>query len=85
MSRRSRRSRSAGRWCWLAIVVLASSSCLLAPIPGDAPLRYRDIIFSSVTKTPDIVYGSAQDQLGNIVDLKLDVYQPDGDTVAVDP
>ena len=64
---------------------LSRRSCLLAPIPGDAPLRYRDIIFSSVTKTPDIVYGSAQDQLGNIVDLKLDVYEPDGDTVARRP
>lgn len=68
----------------LLIAVAAACSPLDTP-PGTAPLRYRDAVFSSVTKTSDITYGSAVDQTGATVTLKLDMYQPTGDTVTQRP
>src|SRR6185436_11342997 len=53
--------------------------------PGAAPLRYRDPVFATVTKTTDVVYGSAVDQNGTTQSLKLDVYQPTGDAVSKRP
>jgi acetyl esterase/lipase len=63
-------------------LVLVATGCgfhTLTP-PGAAPLRFRDPVFSTVTKTADVVYGSAVDQNGTTQSLKLDVYQPTGDT-----
>jgi para-nitrobenzyl esterase len=37
-------------------------------------------VFTTVNKTADVSYGSAVDQQGTTVDLKLDVYRPAGDT-----
>jgi para-nitrobenzyl esterase len=73
-----------------AVVVLALSTALLAgctvPRPGgDSPLRYRDQVFSNVTVTGDLTYGSATGIDGNPETLKLDLYQPTGDTVAKRP
>lgn len=42
--------------------------------------RYKDMIFSNVTKTSDITYSTA-----NGTTLKLDVYQPTGDTASKRP
>ena len=53
--------------------------------PGDAPLRYRDEIFTNVTKTADVTYGSAVNTQGQPETLRLDVYQPTGDTVTSRP
>ena len=53
--------------------------------PGDGSLRYRDQVFSNVSVTSDITYGSAPDLGGNPVTLKLDLYQPAGDTIAKRP
>jgi len=64
----------------LAAVVLLAG-CTVPRPPGDAPLRYRDLVFSNVTKTADIQYGTAPDLQGNPVALKFDLYQPTGDTV----
>ena len=58
------------------------------PLPapqGAAPLRYRDAIFSNVTKTGNIPYGSAPDASGNPVTLTLDMYRPAGDTQTSQP
>jgi acetyl esterase/lipase len=65
----------------VALVVLATGCGLntLTP-PGAAPLRYRDQVFQNVTKTSDVSYGSAVDQNGVTQDLKLDIYEPAGDT-----
>jgi acetyl esterase/lipase len=63
----------------VALAALVAGGCALAPIPGPAPLRYRDQVFTTVDKTADIVYGSAVDQQGTTVTLRLDVYEPDGD------
>jgi acetyl esterase/lipase len=68
---------------WLLLVATACSP--LAPPVGPAPLRYRDDVFTSVTKTADITYGSAVDQTGRTVTLRLDLYQPTGDTVTSRP
>jgi acetyl esterase/lipase len=63
------------------VLALIATSCThLAPIPGAGPLRYRDTIFSTVTKTTDVIYGAAVDAQGTTVSLKLDVYRPVGDT-----
>ena len=62
----------------LAVAVFAG--CTVPRPPGDSPLRYRDQVFNSVTVTKDLQYGSAPDANGNPVALKLDLYQPTGDT-----
>jgi acetyl esterase/lipase len=67
-----------------AVVVLAG--CTVPAPPGAAPLRYRDAVFSGFTVTRDLQYGSAPDQVtGSPVALKLDLYQPTGDTVTKRP
>jgi acetyl esterase/lipase len=63
-------------------LVLVAAGCgfhTLTP-PGAAPLRYRDHVFTDVTKTANVSYGSSVDQNGTTVDLKLDIYEPTGDT-----
>jgi dienelactone hydrolase len=59
---------------------LVLGACTVPAPPGDAPLRYRDIVFSGVTVTSDLTYGSAPDLQGNPVTLTLDLYRPTGDT-----
>jgi acetyl esterase/lipase len=55
--------------------------CTFLPAPqGAAPLRYRDAIFTNLTETDGITYGSAPDASGNPVTLTLDMYRPTGDT-----
>ncbi len=63
----------------LAVVAAGCGFHTITP-PGAAPLRYRDEVFSDVTVTDGVSYGSAVDQQGVTQDLKLDVYQPTGDT-----
>jgi acetyl esterase/lipase len=67
-----------------------SSSTTTLPWPdvtpaGPAPLRYRDPVFTLVTVTPNIVYGSAVNASGQTVTLLLDLYQPSGDTITERP
>jgi acetyl esterase/lipase len=72
----------------LGIVVLVSalvSGCTIPRPPGEAPLRYRDIVSTNVSKSADVQYGTAPDRAGNPVALKLDLYQPTGDRVARRP
>jgi acetyl esterase/lipase len=62
-------------------VAVVSSSCVHLITPeGPAPLRYRDAVFSNVTKTSDVTFDTAVNQQGQSVTLKLDVYSPTGDT-----
>lgn len=70
-----------------AVVVVLAASCVGPNVrpPGDGPLRYRDEVFTAVTKTADVVYGSATNSQGQPEQLKLDVYQPTGDSVARRP
>ena len=63
----------------LAVVAAGCGFHTITP-PGPSPLRYRDEVFTDVTVTNGVSYGSAVDQQGVTQDLKLDVYQPTGDT-----
>jgi len=71
----------------LACLLLVASACELKNMvpQGDAPLRYRDEVFTSVTKTSDVIYGSAVNAQGQLQQLALDVYEPVGDTVTSRP
>ena len=73
-----------------SLVVLALGATLLAGCtvprpPGDGQLRYRDQVFPGATVTNDLTYGSAPGADGSPVALKLDLYQPTGDTIAKRP
>jgi para-nitrobenzyl esterase len=64
----------------VAVVVAALvAGCTLPRPPGDSPLRYRDQVFSNVTVSNNVQYGSAPDLNGNPVALRLDLYAPTGD------
>lgn len=78
--------------------LLASTACKPDPDPGpknhlpnvpapagEGPLRYRDELFPTITRTNNIEWGSAPDRAGNPVTLRLDMYQPAGDTAARRP
>jgi dienelactone hydrolase len=61
----------------VAVVAIALiTGCTVPRPPGDAPLRYRDAIFSSVSVSSNIQYGTAPDGNGNPVALRLDLYTP---------
>jgi acetyl esterase/lipase len=67
-------------------LALAAAGCITtAPPEGPAPLRYRDQIFTNVTRTTDVTYGSAPDYQGTQQSLELDVYAPQGDSVTNRP
>src|SRR4051794_15050533 len=74
---------SSPRVLLLATLLLALGLLLASPV--SAATRYRDQVFSEVTKKTDIVYGVAPDENGQPEKLKLDLYQPKGDTVAKRP
>ena len=69
----------------LALGATLLTGCTVPRPPGDGTLRYRDQVFSGVTATTDITYGSAPGADGNPVALKLDLYQPTGDAAAKRP
>jgi dienelactone hydrolase len=68
-----------------ALAIALITGCTVDRPPGDSPLRYRDQVFSNVTITSDLQYGTAPDANNNPVDLKLDLYQPTGDTQTLRP
>jgi len=71
----------------LCAALLASHFDAGAAASTAAPtaMRYRDTVFNTVTTTRDIVYGSALDQQGNAVALRLDMYRPAGDRATKRP
>jgi acetyl esterase/lipase len=66
-------------------VLIACIPSFVAPPAGAALLRYRDQVFSTVSVTSDLQYGAAPGVDGNTAALKLDLYQPTGDTAAARP
>ncbi len=62
----------------LALALLAG--CTVPRPPGASPLRYRDQVFTNHVVTSNIQYGSAPNSNGTPVALRLDLYQPAGDT-----
>jgi dienelactone hydrolase len=87
----SDREVATNRWRRIAAVVAAIlvlavlAGCAVPRPPGDSPLRYRDQVFNSVSVSRDLQYGSAPDSNGNPVVLRLDLYQPSGDTLTKRP
>jgi acetyl esterase/lipase len=71
----------------VSCLLLIASACQIQTLrpEGDSPLRYRDEIFTQVTKTSDVAYGNAVNEQGQNQTLLLDVYQPTGDTVGSRP
>jgi acetyl esterase/lipase len=67
------------------VLFLAGCDLHLLRPEGPAPLRYRDEVFANVTRTNDLIYGSAVDQTGTTVTLRLDMYRPTGDIVDARP
>lgn len=84
---RRRRPRVVRSGALLAAVasLVVLSGCTVARPAGSGTIRYRDQVFTAVTKTTDVQYGTAPDNNGNPVALKLDVYQPAGDTLTKRP
>ncbi len=70
--------------CLIALVCAGCDWPNIVP-SGSAPLRYRDAVFSGVTMTPNITYGTATNVENQSVTLQLDLYQPTGDTVTSRP
>jgi acetyl esterase/lipase len=62
------------------VTVAVATGCTLPRPAGDSPLRYRDQVFTNVTVTSNLQYGSAPDSQGTPVPLTLDLYRPTGDT-----
>jgi len=60
--------------------VAAFLASALLPAPAGAQTRYVDEVFPSVDVEQNIVYGHAPDNQGTEVELRLDLYQPQGDT-----
>jgi acetyl esterase/lipase len=78
----------------VALLVLLAAGCdfpSLVPTGSDptgtgpADLRYSDEVFTDVTVTDGVDYATATNLAGEQLDLKLDVYQPTGDTVTSRP
>jgi para-nitrobenzyl esterase len=63
-----------------AVAALIATGCTVPKPPGDSPLRYRDQVFTDVGLTSNLQYGEVPDANGNPVALRLDLYQPTGDT-----
>jgi acetyl esterase/lipase len=83
--RRLPRSARSGALVTALLAVVVLSGCTVPRPAGSGTIRYRDPLFTTVTKTADVQYGTAPDNNGNPVALKLDVRQPQGDTLTRRP
>jgi acetyl esterase/lipase len=78
--------RRRGTLAVLALFSILTAGCWpYATPPGTAPLRYRDAVFSNVTVTSGLTYGSAVNVEGQNVTLTFDLYSPEGDTATQRP
>ena len=73
-----RRARHLAMVVVLAVLALVSTSCLLHAPTDPGPLRFRDEVFTAVTKTANVAYGQAVSQAGQNVTLRFDLYEPTG-------
>lgn len=78
-------SRTVARVALAAVAALLFSSCLMLPPNDPGVLRFRDELFSQVTVTRDVTYGSAVRQDGTTMTLQADIYEPTGDTAPLRP
>ncbi|MEO6883103.1 MAG: T9SS type A sorting domain-containing protein [Bacteroidia bacterium] len=71
---------------FLFVGAMAQSASATGTIPIDTTHgRYYTQVFSSVTITSGVTYGSNTDYTGSPVTLTMDIYQPVGDTVSQRP
>ncbi len=86
-ARRQWRLRAAvlGGGAAVAALLAACMPSMIARPAGTEPARYRDEVFSNVTKISDLQYGSAPDLANAPVELKLDLYEPAADRVTNRP
>lgn len=78
------RPRSSVRWAVAALTVLVG--LLAACTPAPAPKRYVDKVFTGTTKTSGVTFATAPDLItGASTTLKLDWWQPSGDTLTKRP
>ncbi|MEO7398716.1 MAG: alpha/beta hydrolase [Ilumatobacteraceae bacterium] len=70
-----------------ATLVTAATLSTDTAIPVEAVgVRYVDLVFTASNVTNDVVYASAPDLVtGVVTDLKIDIYQPTGDTLRARP
>ena len=69
----------------VGIVAVAAVACMPSP-GGGTPRRYVDLVFPRVSTMQNITYATAPDLVSAApVTLKLDVFQPAGDTVTNRP
>jgi len=67
----------------LTVILVAAFATQTAAVAEGQ--RYRDEVFASVAVTADIAYGQAVDEHGEMETLRLDLYEPAGDTEAARP
>jgi hypothetical protein len=68
------------------ITSILVSNLLTAQVVIDCnSTRYDEEVFPNVITTSDIIFGANTDYQGNNKILKLDIYEPDGDTAAFRP
>ena len=68
-----------------AIVAVAALAGVAASCEWPEGTRYVKRVFDEVTVTRDIEYRTTTDYQGNPITLRLDIYEPAGDTVAERP
>jgi para-nitrobenzyl esterase len=68
----------------LLLLVIVTTVYTQAQNQGCDGTRYKDDVFTSVKKTT-LVYGPTTDHLNQIVNLSMDVYEPEGDQLAARP
>lgn len=69
----------------MKIRLLFAIAILFSTIASHAQVRYLDQIFAQANVTTDVIYGSALNNQGTLVDLKADIYTPSGDTASRRP
>jgi acetyl esterase/lipase len=78
MSRTATRLALGGLLVGLLLTLAAAGGTARAATAAEAA-RYLDPVFGAFTVKQDLVYGEARTQSGELVQLKLDLYQPAGD------
>jgi acetyl esterase/lipase len=69
----------------LIAVITACALGLVSARSSYAADRYLDEVFPNVTVTSNIAYGQALDEFSQLETLRLDLYQPTGDTLTSRP
>ena len=64
----------------VALAIGLTTGCTVPRPPGDEPLRYRDQVFTTTSVHTNLQYGTAPDAEGDPVALRLDLYEPAGDS-----